>query len=123
MDGRFFDDSLNQLQLPLEIDSKKSYRFFVKVGVIVCPKAYELISKNFISQKRISIQELNSYLAKNRMDFYGNTVNPHIDQGNLIGFSVPVKNRKEQIFFINFKTSRGNYFGDTFFWYKEGVQF
>lgn len=122
MDGRLFDSSGKQLQLPLDIDSKKSYRFFVKVGVAVHPKAYELISKNFTSQKKISIQELTSYLARNRVDFYGNTVDPYIDQGNLLGFSVPMKNRRGQIFFINFKTSRGNYFGDTFFWYKE-VQF
>lgn len=122
MGGRLFDSSGKQLQLPLDIDSKKSYRFFVKVGVAVHPKAYELISKNFTSQNKISIQELTSYLARNRMDFYGNTVDPNIDQGNLLGFSVPMKNRKEQIFFINFKTSRGNYYGDTFFWYNE-VQF
>lgn len=119
MDGRLFDSSGKQLPLPLDIDSKKSYRFFVKVGVAVYPKTYELISKNFTSQKKISIQELNAYLVRNHMDFYGNTVNPYIDQGNLLGFSVSMKNRREQIFFINFKTSRGNYFGDTFFWYKE----
>jgi hypothetical protein len=122
MNGHLFDSSGKQLQLPLDINSKKSYRLFVKVGVTIFPKAYELISKNFTSQKKISIQELTSYLARNHIDFYGNTVNPYIDQGNLLGFSVPMKNRKEQIFFINFKTSRGNYFGDTLFWYKE-VQF
>ncbi|KAF5418535.1 MAG: hypothetical protein C5S49_01630 [Candidatus Methanogaster sp.] len=119
MDGGLFDSSGKPLQLPLDIDSKKSYRFFVKVGVAVHPKAYELISKNFTSQKKISIEELISYLARNRVDFYGNTVDPQIDHGNLLGFSVPMKNRREQIFFINFKTSRGNYFGDTAFWYKE----
>ena len=122
MDGGLFDSSGKQLQLPLDIDSKKSYRFFVKVGVAVHPKAYELISKNFTSQKNISIKELTSYLARNRVDFYGNTIDPFIDQGNLLGFAVSMENRREQIFFINFKTSQGNYFGDTVFWYKE-VQF
>ncbi len=119
MDGGLFDSSGKQLQLPLDIDSKKSYRFFVKVGVAVHPKAYELISKNFTSQKKIPIKELTYHLARNRVDFYGNTVDPYIDdQGNLLGFNVPMKNRMEQIFSINFKTSQGNYFSDTVFWYK-----
>ena len=119
MDGGLFDGSGKQLQLPLDIDSKKSYRFFVKVGIAIHPKAYKVISKNFTSQKKISSEELLSYLARNRMDFYGNVVDPYMDKGNLLGFSVPMNNRRDQMFLINFKTSKGNYFKDNIFWYKE----
>ncbi|HUV82106.1 MAG TPA: hypothetical protein VMW53_03370 [archaeon] len=119
MDGGLFDGTGNQLQFPLNIDSKKSLKIFLKVGISIHPDAYVLISNNFTLRTRISINEINSYLATNGMDLYGNSVEPFIEEGKYFGFKGPnSENLHEQIFLITFKTGSGNYFNDSFSWYK-----
>ena len=119
MDGGLFDSTGNQLQFPLNIDSKKSLKIYMKVGIAVHPDAYVLISNNFTSLTRISVNEINSYLATNGIDLYGNSVEPFIEDGKYFGFKGPnSENLHEQIFLITFKTGSGNYFNDSFSWYK-----
>jgi len=119
MNGGLFDSTGNQLQFPLNIDSKKSYKFYLKVGIAIHPDAYVLISNNFTPFTRYSIMEITSHLAINEMDSYGNSIEPLTYQGNYYGFQVPnLENVHEQIFLITFTTGSGNDFIDTFSWYK-----
>lgn len=119
MNGGLFDKKGNQLQFPLNIDSKKSYKYYLMVGISIHPDAYTFISNNFTPFTKISINEITSHLAINGMDPYGNSVEPFIEQGNYFGFKGPnPENRSEQIFLIDFKTGSGNEFIDTFSWYK-----
>lgn len=119
MNGGLFDSTGNQVQFPLNIDSKKSYKFYLKVGIAIHPDAYVLISNNFTPFTTISIMEITSHLAINGMDSYGNSIEPLTDQGNYYGFQVPnLENVHEQIFLITFTTGSGNDFIDTFSWYK-----
>lgn len=119
MNEGLFESTGEKLQFPLNIDSKKSYKFYIKVGIAIHPDAYALISNNFTPLTRISINEINSYLAMNGMDLYGNSVDPIIRQGEYLGAEGPnLENLQEQIFLITFKTGRGNYFNDSLYWYK-----
>lgn len=116
MNMGLFDKSGKQIEFPLNIKPQESYKLYLKVGLLINPKAFEILNNSSISKNDISIEKLNFLVAKKGMDFYGNA-GECIEYGDSYFINI-TSNRSEQVFLINFITNNHNSFTDSFSWYK-----
>ncbi len=118
LNGGVFSSPGQAFNLPIQLESGSSIKFYLKVGVLVSKKSSQLIMEQYQKNMRILFIDLTNYLAKNKIDLFGNKVDPILDGDTVIGSSTPMDNRKEQFFSLSVKTSKNNYFRDAFFFYK-----
>lgn len=117
MDIGLFDRSGQQIEFPLNLKPQDSIAFNLRVGLLINPKAFKTIQNNSISKNETNIYLINSLLAKNGMDLYGNSAE-YIGEDNAYSISVS-PNRTEQIFSITFITSNHKSFTSFFSWYND----
>ena len=115
MNMGLFDRSGKQIEFPLNIKPQESNKLYLKVGLLINPKAFEILSGS-ISKNDTSVKELSFLLAKKGMDLYGNPAEC-IEYGDNYVINI-TSNRSEQVFLINFITNNHNSFTDSFSWYE-----
>jgi hypothetical protein len=112
MNMGLFDKSGKQIEYPLTLKPHDSCAFHLKVGLLISPKAFEILKRNFTFENKTSMYNINSLLAKNGTDLYGNSAE-YIGEDNANGISISA-NRSEQIFSLTFITSDHKSFTDIF---------
>ena len=112
-----FDKSGTQIEFPLNLKPQDSCKLYLKVGLSISPKAFDILNNTLTSKNETSIYKINNLLAKNGMDIYGNSAK-YIGNGSANGITVSA-NRLEQIFSIAFIANNHKSFTDIFSWYNE----
>ncbi|MBT9540552.1 MAG: hypothetical protein IV098_11845 [Thiobacillus sp.] len=111
-------DSLEPVSLPLSLESGKSVRFTLGIGLNPGVRAYEAILGSLDgARSTASIGNVEHLLASKSIDIYDNPVLPLTSDGQLSGWSVK-DTSKEQIFLFKVRTARGVESGDLAFWYE-----
>lgn len=111
-----FDSSTNErLKFPIILESGKSQRVNVFVGIKPGPKAFKLI-KNY---KPKSIYDCEDMLAKNGLDIYDNHVQPGwAPNGKDLQTYKRIPPIIQQQFELEMKTTRGSKLVTQFGWYE-----
>jgi hypothetical protein len=113
-------NKLVPLNLPVTISQGGTTVIYLKVGLLMDASVYELVKTEFQGKSFKSAKELESFLNKNNLDFYGNKVGtpaPGV-------FEYPSFNSiKEQAFGFSFETARGTKTSEVISLYKYSGSF
>lgn len=116
MDMGGFDSSGNPLSFPINLQSKESKKFFMKVGLRMNSTVFDKIEAENLQSENTTINDINLYCTEKGYDIYGNAAKYDKFTGGEYHLSVIPE--RYQTFTIIFSTSNYNSFQDTFSWYK-----
>jgi len=104
------------LSLPIVLDTGKSIRININIGIRPGIRAYKIYTNNMNNQ--LDLTTYRKILFKNNIDIYDNPVGPLILNNEVVEGGTEIFNRdKEQVFEIRLYTARGGIFSKTSSWY------
>ncbi len=112
------DGALIPINLPISIKSGDSMVLFFRIGIIMDANAFQLVKSEYADHKNITLNTIINFLRQKKMDFYGNPFS--VDDIGVYSLP-PIDELKEQVFGINFETSRSTKAVGILSWYKYGL--
>jgi len=112
------DGALIPVQFPITIPAGVTKALFLRVGITMDEKAYQLVKSKFASEQRVTLEMIINFLRLNELDFYGNAFTE--DDAGIYSLP-PIDEIKEQVFGVSFETGRGTKAVGIVSWYRHGL--
>lgn len=112
------EGSLIPAQFPITIPAGHTIALFLRVGIEIDKRAYQLIRKEFANEKRATLETIVNFLRLKGLDFYGNEFKKMTSGAYSLP---PINHIREQVFGLSFTTGRGSKTHGFVSWYKFGL--
>ncbi|MDY6970372.1 MAG: hypothetical protein SVR08_17200 [Spirochaetota bacterium] len=111
-------NKLHPVNFPLVIPAGHSLALFIRVGVMMDPKAYTMVKEKFDPVQQTNASTIMDFLRSQEIDIFGNPFTK-----NDVGvYSLPALNEiNDPIFGVTFKTGRDTKIVELISWYKYGL--
>ena len=106
------------VQFPITIPAGNTMAIFLRAGITMGERAYQLVKNKFTSEQRVTLGAIVNFLRLEGLDFYDNAFTK--DDSGIYSLP-PIDQIKEQVFGVSFETGRGTKTVGIVSWYKYGL--
>ena len=120
----FENGEFSRFDPPIDIFSGSSKKIYVRLGLTMTPEASKLVEEEFStnSSSDVTVGTILGFLYAQGTDFYGNEITSQVVNGaGEVMLKPPSQDKlREQVFVVNFTTSRGEKVNEPLSWYQFG---